>query len=58
MIMTDGSTSWYADMNLINHYPIMQAAEAVQLPVDNAGKVFLFRNNHDGTFKMFLQKLD
>ncbi|HTR29569.1 MAG TPA: CRTAC1 family protein [Puia sp.] len=26
-------------------------AEAVQLPVGNAGKVFLFRNNHDGTFE-------
>ncbi|HEY4207242.1 MAG TPA: CRTAC1 family protein [Puia sp.] len=27
------------------------AAEAVQLPVGNAGKVFLFRNKHDGTFE-------
>ena len=27
------------------------AAEAIQLPVNNAGKVFLFRNNHDGTFE-------
>ncbi len=26
-------------------------AEATQLPVGNAGKVFLFRNNHDGTFE-------
>ncbi len=26
-------------------------AEAVQLPVGNAGKVFLFRNKHDGTFE-------
>jgi len=26
------------------------AAEAVNAPVNNAGKVFLFRNNHDGTF--------
>ena len=26
-------------------------AEAVQLPIGNAGKVFLFRNNHDGTFE-------
>jgi hypothetical protein len=27
------------------------AAEATQLPVGNAGKVFLFRNKHDGTFE-------
>jgi hypothetical protein len=27
------------------------AAEATQLPIGNAGKVFLFRNNHDGTFE-------
>jgi len=27
------------------------AAEAIQLPVGNAGKVFLFRNKHDGTFE-------
>ena len=27
------------------------AAEAVQLPIGNAGKVFLFRNKHDGTFE-------
>jgi hypothetical protein len=27
------------------------AAEATQTPVGNAGKVFLFRNNHDGTFE-------
>ncbi len=27
------------------------AAEALQAPVGNAGKVFLFRNNHDGTFE-------
>jgi hypothetical protein len=26
-------------------------AEAVQLPVGNAGNVFLFRNKHDGTFE-------
>ncbi len=26
-------------------------AEATQSPVNNAGKVFLFRNNHDGTFE-------
>jgi len=26
-------------------------AEAIQLPVGNAGKVFLFRNKHDGTFE-------
>ena len=26
-------------------------AEAVQLPIGNAGKVFLFRNKHDGTFE-------
>jgi hypothetical protein len=27
------------------------AAEVIQLPVGNAGKVFLFRNKHDGTFE-------
>jgi hypothetical protein len=27
------------------------AAEAIQLPVGNAGKVFLFRNKRDGTFE-------
>ncbi|HEY6504033.1 MAG TPA: CRTAC1 family protein [Chitinophagaceae bacterium] len=27
------------------------AAEAIQAPVGNAGKVFLFRNKHDGTFE-------
>lgn len=27
------------------------AAETVDAPVNNAGKVFLFRNNHDGTFE-------
>ncbi|MEP6683058.1 MAG: CRTAC1 family protein [Parafilimonas sp.] len=27
------------------------AAEAIQLPVNNAGKVILFRNKHDGTFE-------
>jgi len=27
------------------------AAEAIQSPIGNAGKVFLFRNNHDGTFE-------
>jgi hypothetical protein len=26
-------------------------AEAVRLPVGNAGKIFLFRNKHDGTFE-------
>jgi hypothetical protein len=26
-------------------------AEATQMPIGNAGKVFLFRNNHDGTFE-------
>ncbi len=26
-------------------------AEAIQLPTGNAGKVFLFRNKHDGTFE-------
>lgn len=26
-------------------------AEAIQAPVNNAGKVFLFRNKHDGTFE-------
>jgi len=26
-------------------------AEATQLPIGNAGKVFLFRNKHDGTFE-------
>ncbi len=27
------------------------AAEAINAPVNNAGKVFLFRNKHDGTFE-------
>jgi hypothetical protein len=27
------------------------AAEAIQSPIGNAGKVFLFRNKHDGTFE-------
>ncbi|HTI91892.1 MAG TPA: CRTAC1 family protein [Puia sp.] len=27
------------------------AAEAIQFPIGNAGKVFLFRNRHDGTFE-------
>lgn len=27
------------------------AAEAIQYPIGNAGKVFLFRNKHDGTFE-------
>ncbi|MEP6949715.1 MAG: CRTAC1 family protein [Ginsengibacter sp.] len=27
------------------------AAEAIQAPVNNEGKVFLFRNKHDGTFE-------
>ena len=27
------------------------AAEAMQAPVGNAGKIFLFRNKHDGTFE-------
>ena len=27
------------------------AAEATQTPINNAGKVFLFRNKHDGTFE-------
>ncbi|MEI9909476.1 MAG: VCBS repeat-containing protein [Bacteroidota bacterium] len=26
------------------------AAEALNIPADNSGKVFLFRNNHNGTF--------
>jgi hypothetical protein len=33
------SLAWYA------------GAEATQAPVNNAGKVFLFRNKHDGTFE-------
>jgi len=27
------------------------AAEAINAPLGNAGKIFLFRNNHDGTFE-------
>jgi len=27
------------------------AAEAIQFPIGNSGKVFLFRNKHDGTFE-------
>ncbi|HVU94298.1 MAG TPA: FG-GAP-like repeat-containing protein [Puia sp.] len=33
------------------------AAEATQTPIGNAGKVFLFRNNHDGTFEEVSQKV-
>ncbi len=33
------SLAWYA------------GAEAIQAPLNNAGKVFLFRNKHDGTFE-------
>jgi len=32
-------------------------AEAVQLPIGNAGKVFLFRNKHDGTFEDVSEKV-
>jgi len=39
------SLSWYA------------AAEATETPVGNAGKVFLFRNNHDGTFEEVSSKV-
>ncbi len=30
------------------------AAEVIQMPVGNAAKSFLFRNNHDGTFYLIL----
>ena len=40
----DGSLAWYS------------AAEALDIPVDNSGKVFLFRNNHDGTFEDVSEK--
>jgi hypothetical protein len=33
------------------------AAEATQAPVNNAGKVFLFRNKHDGTFEDVTEKV-
>ena len=33
------------------------AAEATQAPVNNAGKVFLFRNKHDGTFEEVTDKV-
>ncbi|HVU53402.1 MAG TPA: CRTAC1 family protein [Puia sp.] len=33
------------------------AAEAIQLPEGNAGKVFLFRNKHDGTFEEVSSKV-
>ena len=33
------------------------AAESVQLPIGNAGKVFLFRNKHDGTFEDVTSKV-
>lgn len=33
------------------------AAEAIQSPVGNAGKVILFRNNHDGTFENVSEKV-
>lgn len=32
------------------------AAEALNIPVENAGKVFLFRNNHNGTFEDVSEK--
>ncbi|PWT75646.1 MAG: hypothetical protein C5B59_08415 [Bacteroidetes bacterium] len=32
-------------------------AEATGMPVNNAGKVFLFRNNHDGTFEEVSSKV-
>lgn len=32
------------------------AAEALNIPVDNAGKIFLFRNNHNGTFEDVSEK--
>ncbi len=32
-------------------------AEAVHLPIGNAGKVFLFRNKHDGTFEEVTSKV-
>jgi tetratricopeptide (TPR) repeat protein len=32
-------------------------AEAIQAPVNNAGKVFLFRNKHDGTFEEVSEKV-
>ena len=40
----DRSLAWYA------------AAEALGGPVGNSGKLFLFRNNHDGTFKEVSEK--
>jgi hypothetical protein len=33
------------------------AAEAINAPVNNAGKVFLFRNKHDGTFEEVSEKV-
>ena len=32
-------------------------AEAVRLPIGNAGKIFLFRNKHDGTFEDVTNKV-
>lgn len=40
----DRSLAWYA------------AAEALARPVGNSGKLFLFRNNHDGTFEDVSEK--
>lgn len=41
----DRSLAWYA------------AAEAMGVPVGNSGKLFLFRNKHDGTFEDVSEKL-
>ena len=38
------SLSWYA------------AAEALNMPTGNSGKIFLFRNNHNGTFEEVSEK--
>jgi len=38
------SLSWYA------------AAEALNMPIGNSGKIFLFRNKHDGTFEDVSEK--
>ena len=51
MIMMAGLIFLYAGMNLPNRCPIMQELKQYNAPVNNAGKVILFRNKHDGTFE-------
>ena len=51
MTMTAGLIFLYAVMNLMSPLLIMREPKRLNTAVNNAGKVFLFRNNHDGTFE-------